>query len=183
MNLQQALASLRDIKGVTGSFIVGTSGQLVARDTPALLAEDILGPVAPRLIRLWDTLREVDPALDQAVISYESQKLYVRPVVEGLLCAIVPLGTNMPALRMAVNLLLKRINPRLLELQSEAGTPEPARDTSPSFVPYTAQTPRVSQPPIVTTHTPVTERESVPPEAEHGSSARYIVHRGRRYLA
>lgn len=177
MNLQQALASLRDINGVNGSFIVGMGGQLIARDTSALLSEEILSPVAPRLVRLWDTLREVDQSLDQAVISYESQKLYVRPVVSGLLCTIVPLGTNMPALRMAVNLLLKKVNPRLLELQSEAAHSEPARDTSPSFLPASplAHT-RPSQPPPV-------ERESVPPEGEHGSAARYIVHRGRRYQA
>lgn len=177
MNLQQALASLRDINGVTGSFIVGTSGQLIARDTPALLGEEVLAPVGPRLLRLWDTLREVDQSLDQAVISYESQKLYVRPLVQGLLCAIVPLGTNMPALRMAVNLLLKKVNPRIAELQSEA-VPDSSRDTSPSFMPASAAfTGRTSQPP------PVVERESVPPESEHGTQARYIVHRGRRYLA
>jgi predicted regulator of Ras-like GTPase activity (Roadblock/LC7/MglB family) len=177
MNLQQALASLRDINGVTGSFIVGTGGQLVARDTSALLSEDILAPVGPRLVRLWDTLREVDKSLDQAVISYESQKLYVRPVVQGLLCTIVPLGTNMPALRMAVNLLLKKINPRLVEMQSESAQAELSRDTSPSFLPVVpAHNTRPSQP-------PAPERESVPPDGEHGHAARYIVHRGRRYQA
>jgi predicted regulator of Ras-like GTPase activity (Roadblock/LC7/MglB family) len=178
VNLQQALSSLRDINGVTGSFIVATTGHLVALDTPALMGEEILTPVAPRLVRLWDTLREVDQSVDQAVISYESQKLYVRPVVRGLLCTIVPLGTNMAALRMAVNLLLKRVNPYLLELQSDGGVPEVARDTSPSLLPHPSSfTTRPSQPP------PVVERESVPPESDHGPSARYIVHRGRRYLA
>lgn len=176
MNLQQALASLHDINGVTGSFIVGTNGQLIARDTPPLLGEEVLAPVGPRLLRLWDTLREVDQSLDQAVISYESQKLYVRPLVQGLLCTIVPLGTNMPALRMAVNLLLKKVNPLMAELQSDAFS-EPARDTSPSFSPAAAFAGRTSQPP------PVVERESVPPEGEQGAQARYIVHRGRRYLA
>lgn len=174
MNLQQALASLRDINGVTGSFIVGSAGQLIARDTSALLGEEILAPVAPRLVRLWETLREVDKSLDQAVISYESQKLYVRPVVLGLLCTIVPFGTNMPALRMAVNLLLKKINPQLSELQFEAAQADAPRDTSPSFASAAAAVTRASQPPP--------ERHSVPPETEHPAT-RYIVHRGRRYTA
>jgi predicted regulator of Ras-like GTPase activity (Roadblock/LC7/MglB family) len=173
MNLQQALASLRDINGVTGSFIVGTSGQLIARDTPPLLGEEVLAPVAPRLVRLWDTLREVDQSLDQAVISYESQKLYVRPVVQGLLCTIVPLGTNMPALRMAVNLLLKRVNPRLLELRHDYPAPEVARDTSPSFLPSPPPFSAAPAPPVV-------ERETTPPP-DPNPAARYLVHRGRRY--
>ena len=52
----ETLAGLRDVDDVQGSFLLGASGELMARDLPAVFDADMFSEIGPRLVRLRETL-------------------------------------------------------------------------------------------------------------------------------
>src|SRR5690606_30778910 len=56
--IDAALATLKDIDGVYGSFVIDRDGRLKARDLPAVFDEQALGDAGPRIVRLWEVISE-----------------------------------------------------------------------------------------------------------------------------
>ncbi len=103
------LAALRDVPGIAGSFVISDMGRLLARDMPPVFGDDVLGEVAPRALRLRDTLGYAGEDLDSAVIRYTDYLLFLRPLNDGVICALAFQGVNVPAVKMAMNLCARRI--------------------------------------------------------------------------
>ncbi|HEY0714278.1 MAG TPA: roadblock/LC7 domain-containing protein [Polyangia bacterium] len=116
------LSPLRDVPGVEGSFVVSDLGRLLARDMPPVFGDDVLGEVGPRALRLRDTLSYAGEELDAAIIRYADYYLFIRPLGDGVLCALTAREVNVPAVKMALHLCARSLE----------GRPQP-RPTTPSF--------------------------------------------------
>jgi predicted regulator of Ras-like GTPase activity (Roadblock/LC7/MglB family) len=177
MELESTLVSLRDIEGIHGSFLFSRRGVVLARDLPSVFGSDILSEAALRTTRLWETFAELDRTIESCILRYREHKLYVRPVLQGLLCVLTPPSVNMSALRMAVNLVTKRLNRILADF--DFSTLEATAGLHGNGIPQSAPVP---EPPpsnaghVITTPTdpPASSRATI-------SSRRQLVYRGRRY--
>ncbi|HWA71126.1 MAG TPA: roadblock/LC7 domain-containing protein [Polyangiaceae bacterium] len=135
--LDEALLGLRDVGDVHGSFVIGQDGQLLARDLPAVFTYEIFDEVGPRLVRLRETLEIQGDDMKSVVLTFPDHKLHLRPVGPSLLCIITGLNVNAPALRMALNLVEKRV-------KMAAETPGPPRTSAPPRVFLTQSPPQTS---------------------------------------
>jgi predicted regulator of Ras-like GTPase activity (Roadblock/LC7/MglB family) len=131
--LLASLSTLKDVAGIMGSFVFTEDGRLVAREIPALFDDTALAEASGRLTRLRETFAAVGDRLDVAVVRFRDHKLYLKALGAGMLCIVAEGGVNMPALRMAANLVGRRIVPAL-----ERAALEPA----PLVAPAPAAAPR-----------------------------------------
>ena len=106
--LLQALAGLRDVEEVQGSFLFGDEGELLGRDLPAVFHAEIFSAVGPRLLRLREML-DLTPSAGTLTMRFTDHKLHVRAVGKKLLCVLTGSSVNGPALRMAMSLVARRI--------------------------------------------------------------------------
>jgi hypothetical protein len=141
--VQVALATLRDVTGTAGSFLMTDSGRVVARDLPAVFDDGVLAEVGSRLARLRDTFAAVGDDVEVAVLRFEEHKLYLKILPGGALCVLTAAGVSMPALRMATNLVGRRVGP---DLERAAVEPVPV----PVPVPVAAPGPAVASSPVPT---------------------------------
>ncbi len=112
-DVSTSLGTLKDVAGIMGSFVFLGDGQLVAREIPPMFDDAALSEASGRLSRLRDTFAAVGDTLDMAVVRFREHKLYLKVLGEGMLCIVAEGAVNMPALRMAANLVGRRIAPAL----------------------------------------------------------------------
>jgi predicted regulator of Ras-like GTPase activity (Roadblock/LC7/MglB family) len=113
--VNMSLGTLKDVAGIMGSFVFTGEGQLVAREIPAMFDDVALAEASGRLARLRDTFAAVGDSLDMAVVRFRDHKLYLKVLGQGMLCIVAEGAVNMPALRMAANLVGRRIAPVLAQ--------------------------------------------------------------------
>jgi predicted regulator of Ras-like GTPase activity (Roadblock/LC7/MglB family) len=129
--MRASLVTLKDVYGITGSFIFTRSGQLVARELPPMFDDAALNEASSRLTRLQETFAAAGEQLDIAVLRFRDHKLYVKSLPAGALCIISDGGVNMPALRMAASLVGRRIAPALDVVADEPFVEEPPPEPAP----------------------------------------------------
>jgi predicted regulator of Ras-like GTPase activity (Roadblock/LC7/MglB family) len=122
-DLTATLQSLRDVPGMAGSFVVSDLGRLLARDMPAVFGDDVLGEVGPRALRLRETMGHEGENVGYFAVTYADYVLFLRPLRDGLLCALGTHDVNLASLRMAMTLTARRLNslldPRGASITSE----------------------------------------------------------------
>jgi predicted regulator of Ras-like GTPase activity (Roadblock/LC7/MglB family) len=123
--VQAALAPLRDLPQVQGSFVFSEMGRLLARDLSALFGDDILAEVAPRALRLCETFSNGHEELRGCTLRYATHLVLLRPMRDGVLCVLASNDVNVLALRMGVNLTVRRLNHALDPTGSPAGSHSP----------------------------------------------------------
>jgi len=128
--MRVSLVTLKDVFGITGSFVFTRAGDLVARELPPMFDDTALGEASSRLMRLHETFAAAGDQMDSAVLRFRDHKLYLKTLPAGALCIISNDAVNMPALRMAANLVGRRITPALeavarAPLQAAEPEPEP----------------------------------------------------------
>src|SRR5882724_3079272 len=116
--MRVSLVTLKDVYGITGSFVFTRGGDLVARELPSMFDDATLGEASSRLTRLHETFAAAGDEMDVAVLRFRDHKLYVKSLPAGALCIISDGAVNMPALRMAASLVGRRITPALDTLAS-----------------------------------------------------------------
>lgn len=121
-----ALQTLRDLDGILGSFLVSDSGAIVAQDLPAYFGS-AAADIGPRAQRLQEALSLSQGEVKQCVLRYGPHKISLRPVSGGLLTIVASSDINLPALRMAANLVAKK----LPAISSMVGLPPASTDPSP----------------------------------------------------
>ena len=127
--VRMSLAALKDVAGIAGSFVCTTSGRLIAREIPALFEDAVLAEAGSRLLRIGETFAASGDTLEFAVVRYGENRLYLKEVAGGMLCIVVAGEVNMPALRMAANLVGRRIAPAVARAETEL--PPPAFEAPP----------------------------------------------------
>jgi predicted regulator of Ras-like GTPase activity (Roadblock/LC7/MglB family) len=136
--ISQILAAMRDVDGVHGSFVVSRTGVLAGKDLPPMFDDAVLTEVGRRIVRLHDGLSAGGQDFDHCVMRFADHKLYLRSVPNGFLCVLSTNGVNTPALKMALTLTSRRIDP----LITDAVAPVPAPSTAP---PRVSEGPKSSQ--------------------------------------
>jgi predicted regulator of Ras-like GTPase activity (Roadblock/LC7/MglB family) len=144
-----ALATLTDVSGISGSFVFTNSGHLVARAIQAMFDDEALAEAAERLARLRDTFAAVGDQLEIAVIRFQGYKLYLRSLPGGTLCILASEGVNMAALRMAANLVGRRIASELERADTATDAHFAGVATAPPAAPQPDPAPSFAAPPPV----------------------------------
>jgi predicted regulator of Ras-like GTPase activity (Roadblock/LC7/MglB family) len=147
--LEETLHSLRDVDGVQGSFLIAPSGSLVAKDLPAVFDGELFTEVGPRIARLYETFLSGGEEMDACLLRYAEHKLYVRKMKAGMIGTISASRVNMAALRMVVNLVIRRLEPEM------------GRISAAPPLPRTPPPPSVSTPPSI--GRPLVAKVSAPP--------------------
>lgn len=125
-SVRASLATLKDVAGITGSFVCASDGRLVAREIPSLFDESVLAEAASRLMRVRETFAAGGDEIEAAVVRYGEHRLYLKSISGGLLCIVVSGPVNMPALRMAANLVGRRIAPAIAQAELQPAPAEAA---------------------------------------------------------
>src|SRR5208283_3383016 len=112
--IEEMLRALRDVEGVYGSFVIARTGALVASDLPPIFDAELFGDVGPRITRLYESFRAGGEELDGCVLRYAEHKLYLRTMAWGLIGVLSAVAVNKPALRMVVNLVIRRVDPEVV---------------------------------------------------------------------
>jgi predicted regulator of Ras-like GTPase activity (Roadblock/LC7/MglB family) len=137
--INQILAGMRDVDGVHGSFVVTRTGALAGKDLPSMFDDAVLNEVGQRVARLHDGLCVGGEDFDHCVMRFADHKLYLRSVPSGFLCVLSTTSVNTPALKMALTLTSRRLDPLIAEATSSApstsATPPRAPDAPPSVSP------------------------------------------------
>jgi predicted regulator of Ras-like GTPase activity (Roadblock/LC7/MglB family) len=141
--MRQSLATLRDVGGITGSFIFTRAGNVVARELPAMFDDTALSEASGRLTRLHETFAAAGDQLDIAVLRFRDHKVYVKTLPAGSLCIISDGSVNMPALRMAASLVGRRV---AAALDAVASAPSPVLATQPPVPEVPARAPALAPP-------------------------------------
>lgn len=128
--IARALSALRDVAGVHGSFVLSLNGELVGKDLPAVFHDDLFIEVGARLSRFVETMAADGDVVSSATLRFDEHRLYVQRFPHGLLAVITSHEVNVAALRMALTLTTRRLEPELLSLLTN---PPPA--VAPSSTP------------------------------------------------
>lgn len=164
MNLLQ---ELKDVDGVFGSILLDEQGGVCERDFPAMFSDDTLQEAAARVMR-WVALSEsTGPSADTLLMTFPDYKMVVRRHPGRLLVAIAETRTNVPALRMAMNLILRRASgPHELPPRISRPLPRPPTPQPPSVQAANSAPPAVELLPVARMST-----LPEPPRAPIGPSA------------
>ena len=81
--MHATLVTLKDVYGITGSFVYARSGHLVARELPPMFDDAALSEAGSRLTRLQETFAAVGDKLEVAVLRYREHKVYVKMLPGG----------------------------------------------------------------------------------------------------
>ena len=130
--ITRALSALRDVAGVHGSFVLQLSGELLGKDLPAVFHDDLFIEVGARLSRFIETMAAEGDEVSSAVLRFDEHRLYVTRFAHGLLAVIAANEINAAALRMALTLTTRRIEPEIVALMT---SPPPPVAPSPSMTP------------------------------------------------
>src|SRR6185369_7067513 len=109
VDTEQALTSLLDVAGVEGSFLVNSTGALSAWNMPSLVEEDVLDEAGAKLARLRQAFAVAGHELDFCTVRFANYKLCIKASGVGILCVLTRPDVNVPALRMALKLILSQI--------------------------------------------------------------------------
>ena len=130
--IPQILAAMRDVDGVHGSFVVTRAGALAGKDLPPMFDDAVLTEVGRRIVRLHDGLCAGGEDFENCVMRFADHKLYLRSVPNGFLCVLSTNGVNTPAMKMALTLTSRRIDPLIAEgAASNAASASPPSATPP----------------------------------------------------
>lgn len=130
--IPRALSALRDVAGVHGSFVLRATGELIGKDLPAVFHDDLFVEVGARLSRFVETMAADGDEVASAVLRFDEHRLYVTRFAHGLLAVIAANEVNAAALRMAMTLTTRRIEPEIVALMT---SPPPPVAQSPSLTP------------------------------------------------
>ena len=97
---QRLLGILEDIDGVRGSFVVGTSGQLLTCSMPADFDLFDLQLSAARIARILQCGSANGLRTEDGLFDFGDAKLLVREFVRGYLCVLCGAAVNMRSLRL-----------------------------------------------------------------------------------
>jgi predicted regulator of Ras-like GTPase activity (Roadblock/LC7/MglB family) len=143
--MQTILASLKDIPGVVGSFVLSPSGALLAKEMPKVYPDAIFPDLGRRLVSVGEVLDGQTGSFQELLLKFEGSWVFIRRTTRCLLSVLVSDTVNHPALRMATNVALKRVteeieaNPAIIANASVTiSEPEPEPVAAPAPAPAPA---------------------------------------------
>ena len=126
--MNASLATLKDVAGIAGSFVCTPNGRVVAREISALFDDAVLVEAGSRLVRMREAFAAAGDEMEVGVVRFRDHRIYLKSVGDSLLCILAEGAVNMPSLRMAANLVSRRIGGAVAQLEAE---PPPVRTPPP----------------------------------------------------
>ena len=111
--LESALATLRDVEGVLGSFVIDADGGLTSRDMPAVVDDEALSGAGRRVVRLRAALETTGRRVEQCSLRFGGYLLLARPGDTHTLGVLVSGAANRMALQMGSTLVARRVQSEL----------------------------------------------------------------------
>jgi predicted regulator of Ras-like GTPase activity (Roadblock/LC7/MglB family) len=190
--IEERLRALRDMDSVYGSVVFSASGATIARDLPPSFDQQLLQSVGKRISLMFEAFQVEGEELDSCVMRYAEHRLHLRRASWGLLMVVTGGQVNTPALRMAINLVLRRLDapassrsPAAPIVPPPLAPPPPASlpRKVPSYGPGSVPTPVGFHAENATNSLPASTegRESVNPEDARDSSPDSIGRHVRMY--
>jgi predicted regulator of Ras-like GTPase activity (Roadblock/LC7/MglB family) len=109
IDTEQALTSLLDVAGVEGSWLVNSTGALAAWNMPSTVEEEVLDEASAKLGRLRQAFAVAGQELDFCTVRFARYKLCLKASAAGIICVLTRPDVNVPALRMALKLILHQL--------------------------------------------------------------------------
>ena len=128
-SVRSSLATLKDVAGIMGSFVCTPDGRLVSRELPAIFDDGALTEAGSRLLRFREAFAAGGDDLEVGVIRFGDHRVYMKTVGASMLMILAEGAVNMPALRMAANLVARRIGAAVAHVEAEP--PPPVRAPAP----------------------------------------------------
>jgi predicted regulator of Ras-like GTPase activity (Roadblock/LC7/MglB family) len=150
----RTLETLKDLEGILGSFVIGPGGSVLAQDFPSYFGSAAYD-IGARALRLKEALEVAEGDMSHCILRYGSHKVALRPLRGGLLTVVAESAVNMPALRMAMNLVARRLESTGIDTETHATPPPPTTRPRPSV-----EATDVVPPQVVAAATP--EEQSAP---------------------
>jgi predicted regulator of Ras-like GTPase activity (Roadblock/LC7/MglB family) len=133
--MQNLLTALKDIPGVVGSFVLNRTGNLVAREMPAVYNDEMYHGIGRRLLSAHEAVESQIGPLSDCVLKFDSFWFICRRTPECLLGVLTSDTVNYPALKMATNVALKQVSERVAAMPAvEAPVIEPEPEPQPEPV-------------------------------------------------
>ena len=130
-SVRDSLATLKDVAGVVGSFVCTPNGRLVSREIPAMFDDGALAEAGSRFVRFREAFAAGGDELELGVVRFQEHAVYMKVVGTSLLLILVEGAVNMPALRMAANLVGRRIGPAVAQAESAPPAVDPPVESAP----------------------------------------------------
>jgi hypothetical protein len=164
-SLPLRLRALRDIDGVLGSFVIGRRGELLGRDVTAACGSGVLALVGGRLQQLANAFASanIGGPFESTTLYFSQYKLHIRALGNVLIVAVVSASVNLPALKMAMNMLGRQLLADLAAAKREGAT------ANPIMQPTAARETRTSVPPPPPSARESRTRVRPPPPPAHSS--------------
>jgi predicted regulator of Ras-like GTPase activity (Roadblock/LC7/MglB family) len=153
--LKSTLSGLSDVDGVIGSFVIADTGALVASNLPSVFDDRVFADAGPRIVRFVEATAALAGGLRVCVMRFSEHKLFLRPVEGAFLGVVLTSAASVPALKVAANIVSRRLAGALASAQQTAAERE---TTGPSTHRTLASSPA---PPVA----PPAAAPSVPPAA------------------
>ena len=146
MSIRNTLGGLSDVEGVIGSFVITDAGVLVGSNLPAVFDADLFADAGPRIIRLLEASAALSDGLRACVLRFSDHKLFVKQLDGALLGVLLTASGSLPALKIAANIVTRKVSAMLaqgpLEPQATAAAPithrSPTQPSAPSAQPTSA---------------------------------------------
>lgn len=99
--MEIVLATLREIPGVVGSFVLSPTGTLLARKMPDIFPDSVFPELAQHLQSVNNTLHALIRPSRELVLKFDDHRLFIWRAAECFLCVLTAPGANLPALKLA----------------------------------------------------------------------------------
>ena len=131
-SVRVSLATLKDVAGIMGSFVCTPDGRLVSREISPVFDDGALAEAGSRLLRMREAFAAGGDDMEAGVIRFRDHRIYTKTLGNSVLVILTEAEVNMPALRMAANLVGRRIAAAVAHVEAEppsvrAPAPVPAK--------------------------------------------------------
>jgi predicted regulator of Ras-like GTPase activity (Roadblock/LC7/MglB family) len=107
--VSDALASLREIPGVQGAFVVDSFGRLVASSVSSLFPDYALQSAAQKVALLCESVYENFDSSEELMLAFEGYAITLRRGVFGILVVLAERSANAEGLRMGTSVVSRRL--------------------------------------------------------------------------
>jgi predicted regulator of Ras-like GTPase activity (Roadblock/LC7/MglB family) len=107
--VSDALASLREIPGVQGAFVVDAFGRLLAYSVTSLFPDYALQGAAQKIALLSDSVYENFDSAEEIFLAFEGYTVTLRRGVYGTLVVLSEKSANTEGLRMGTSVVARRL--------------------------------------------------------------------------
>jgi predicted regulator of Ras-like GTPase activity (Roadblock/LC7/MglB family) len=130
-SVRESLATLKDVGGVVGSFVCTPNGRLVSREIPAMFDDGVLAEAGSRFVRFREAFAAGGDDLELGLVRFQDHAVCMKVVGNSLLLILIQGAVNMPALRMAANLVGRRIAQAVAHAESAPPTVDAPVESAP----------------------------------------------------